>query len=201
MADNNRMSDEQRQRRDETKLFPIELWSKGGDDETPLMCPLPDCAELRALAEAVPEHVVSSGWYLSKPAFGRRYLYSDNFRGMGRQWIANLPQGTRYFGPLAEFMAAMSPRTTLRLLDRVDEALRRAHAAEAELGRLRNEVNQQNEVIRLYAEKQLAPTEKPPKVPEPCRLCSHFARVGAHCGFAGRPAANVCGTDECADGC
>lgn len=40
---------------------------------------------------------------------------------MGRQWIADLPAGKRYFGEVAQYIAAVHPRTVLRLLDRIDE--------------------------------------------------------------------------------
>lgn len=111
------MNEEQRQRWTDTKLFPVELWGTG-PEATPLVCPTPTDAELRALAEAVPERFLCSGWYLGKPRFGRRFLYADDFRGMGRQWLAD-------FGPIGngvpEYLTATTPRTVLRLLDRIAE--------------------------------------------------------------------------------
>ena len=43
------MTDEQRARWTETRLFPVERW-KQGEDCTPLVCPTPTNEELRALA-------------------------------------------------------------------------------------------------------------------------------------------------------
>lgn len=123
MAELTPMTDEQRQRWKETGLFPIERWGTG-PDATPLVCPMPDRALLRKLAEAVPEHIQSSGWY----ATGQRYesrtvrsVYGDNFRGMGRQAIASVISVGSYSGPLADYIAAACPRTVLRLLDRIEE--------------------------------------------------------------------------------
>ena len=112
------MTDEQRARWTETRLFPVERWQQG-EGCTPLVCPMPTNEELRALALAVPPHIQLSGWYAGKPAFGHQYLYADNFSGMGRQWVCDFPQGKRYFGGLAEYVAAVHPRTVLRLLDRI----------------------------------------------------------------------------------
>ena len=112
------MTDEQRARWMQTRLFPVERWRQG-DGCTPLACPMPTMEELRMLAEAVPERIQLSGWYIGKPAFGHYYLYADNFEGMGRQWVCDFPQGKRYFGGLAEYVAAVHPRTVLRLLDRI----------------------------------------------------------------------------------
>lgn len=114
------MNDEQRQRWKATGLFPIERWDTG-PDATPLACPIPTVAELRTLAAGVPDRIQLSGWYASKPRFGSQFLYADNFAGMGRQHIASLPAGRSYFGTLPEYMAACSPRTVLRLLDRIAE--------------------------------------------------------------------------------
>lgn len=119
------MNDEQRQRWQQTGIFPVECWT--GE---PMLCPMPTNDELRALASAVPEHVQASGWYAGKPAFGRRYLYADNFRGMGRQWVCDFPAGNRYFGGLAEYVAAVHPRTVLRLLDRITTLEARLAATE-----------------------------------------------------------------------
>ena len=69
MADWQPMTEEQRQRWKDTGLFPVERWGMGQTDATPLVCPLPDRALLRALAEAIPSHIQSSGWY----ATGQRY--------------------------------------------------------------------------------------------------------------------------------
>ena len=112
------MTDEQRARWTETRLFPVERWRQG-EDCTPLACPTPTNEELRGLAVAVPERIQLSGWYAGRPAFGHHYLYADDFSGMGRQWVCDFPQGQRYFGGLAEYVAAVHPRTVLRLLDRI----------------------------------------------------------------------------------
>ena len=112
------MTDEQRARWTETRLFPVERW-KQGEDCTPLVCPTPTNEELRALALAVPERIQLSGWYVGNAAFGHQYLYADDFSGMGRQWVCDFPQGNRYFGGVAEYVAAVHPRTVLRLLDRI----------------------------------------------------------------------------------
>lgn len=133
MADFSPMTDEQRQRWKETGLFPVERWGMGQADATPLVCPLPDRALLRSLAEAIPAHIQSSGWY----ATGQRYesrtvhsVYGDNFLGMGRQAIASVISVGSYSGPLADYIAAACPRTVLRLLDRIEE-LERALGATA----------------------------------------------------------------------
>jgi hypothetical protein len=129
MAEWTPMTDEQRQRWKETGLFPVERWGAGQTDATPLVCPMPDRALLRQLAEAVPAHIQSSGWY----ATGQRYesrtvhsVYGDNFRGMGRQAIASVISVGSYSGPLADYIAAACPRTVLRLLDRIEELERAA---------------------------------------------------------------------------
>ncbi|MDB5822238.1 MAG: hypothetical protein JWR21_942 [Herminiimonas sp.] len=114
------MNIEQRKQWTETSLFPIELWQEGRDS-TPLLCPTPTDAELRTLALAVPKHIQASGWWLDKPSFGHSYLYADDFKGMGRQWIADLPSGRKdYFGEVGQYIAAIHPRTVLRLLDRIE---------------------------------------------------------------------------------
>lgn len=110
------MNDEQRARWDKTGVFPIERWNG-----TPPVCPMPTVEELRSLSAAVPDHIRLSGWYVGKPAFGHRYVYADNFRGMGRQWVCDFPAGKDYFGSLAEYVAAVHPRTVIRLLDRIAE--------------------------------------------------------------------------------
>ena len=131
MADWTPMTDEQRQRWKETGLFPVERWGMNQTDATPLVCPLPDRALLRSLADAIPAHIQSSGWY----ATGQRYesrtvhsVYGDNFRGMGRQAIASVISVGSYSGPLADYIAAACPRTVQRLLDRIQE-LERALSA------------------------------------------------------------------------
>lgn len=136
MADWQPMTEEQRQRWKDTGLFPVERWGMGQTDATPLVCPLPDRALLRALAEAIPSHIQSSGWY----ATGQRYeartvhsVYGDNFRGMGRQAIASVISVGNYSGPLADYIAAACPRTVLRLLDRIQE-LERAQGAAPSAG-------------------------------------------------------------------
>ncbi len=115
------MTDQQRQQWRETKLFPVELWPTG-EGSTPLLCPMPDRALLRQLAEGIPSHIQSSGWYAAAQRHGYRTVYADDFSGMGRQHIAGVPSDKgRYFGQLADFIAAACPRTVLRLLDRIEE--------------------------------------------------------------------------------
>lgn len=122
------MTDEQRARWRDTKLFPVELWGEG-PGITPLVCPMPDRELLRKLAEGVPAHVQSSGWYAARQWAGERTVYADNFRGMGRQAVASIcSDNGRYFGTLADYIAAACPRTVLRLLDRIEE-LEKAAAA------------------------------------------------------------------------
>lgn len=111
------MTDEQRTRWQKTGLFPVERWGTGPED-TPLVCPTPTNAELRSLAEAVPDQFQCSGWYLGKPRFGRHFLYADDFRGMGRQWLCDFGS---FVGALPDYIAAVQPRTVLRLLDRIAE--------------------------------------------------------------------------------
>ena len=127
------LSEEQRERWQRTGLFPVERWDVTGDG-TPLMCPMPTAEELRLLAAAVPEHIQLSGWYVGKPSFGHRYLYADNFRGMGRQWVCDFHAGKGYFGGLAEYVAAVHPRTVIRLLDRIAELEANLAAAPAAPG-------------------------------------------------------------------
>lgn len=117
------MTEDQRRRWREEGVFPVERWSTG-PDSTPLVCPLPDRDLLRKLAEAIPAHIQTSGWY----ATGQRYesrtvhsVYGDNFRGMGRQAIASVISVGGYSGPLADYIAAACPRTMLALLDRIAE--------------------------------------------------------------------------------
>lgn len=117
------MTQEQRARWEISGVFPVERWP-AGQGATPLVCPLPDRALLRKLAEAIPEHIQTSGWY----ATGQRYeqrtvhsVYGDNFRGMGRQAIASVISSGNYSGPLADYIAAACPRTMLALLDRIAE--------------------------------------------------------------------------------
>ena len=117
------MTEEQRRRWREDGVFPVERWNTG-PDATPLVCPLPDRELLRKLALAIPAHIQTSGWY----ATGQRYesrtvhsVYGDNFRGMGRQAIASVISVGSYSGPLADYIAAACPRTTLALLDRIEE--------------------------------------------------------------------------------
>lgn len=107
------MTDEQRERWKTSGLFPIERWGMGGDP-TPLVCPMPDRALLRQLAEGVPKHVQASGWYASRQRDEMRSVYADNFRGSGRQAIASIcSDNGRYFGTLADYIAAACPRTML----------------------------------------------------------------------------------------
>ncbi len=125
------MTEEQRLRWTQTGLFPVERWGMGGADSTPLVCPTPTNEELRSLASAVPAHIQCSGWYIGKPAFGHRYLYADNFRGMGRQWVCDFPAEKGYFDGLGEYVAAVHPRTVLRLLDRISELEAKLDATES----------------------------------------------------------------------
>ena len=116
------MTDEQRERWKTTGLFPVERWGLCQEGATPLVCPLPDRALLRKLAEGVPAHIQSSGWYATRQRDNYRSVYADNFRGTGRQAIASICSDSgRYFGTLADYIAAACPRTVLRLLDRIDE--------------------------------------------------------------------------------
>lgn len=117
------MTEEQRRRWREDGVFPVERWNTG-PDSTPLVCPLPDRELLRKLAESIPAHIQSSGWY----ATGQRYesrtvhsVYGDNFKGTGRQAIASVISAGSYSGPLADYIAAACPRTMLALLDRIAE--------------------------------------------------------------------------------
>lgn len=114
------MTDEQRQRWKETRLFPIERWSTG-DGSTPLVCPMPDRDVLRKIALSIPAHIQASGWYAVAKRDGFQSVYGDDFTGMGRQAIATVPSGKHYFGWLPEFIAAACPRTVIRLLDRISE--------------------------------------------------------------------------------
>ena len=78
---------------------------------------------LKELALSVPRHVANYGFVLSKsPVCGDWFLYSDNGKGMGRQWIANIPAGRHYFGSLAQFMEAAHPAAILSLYARVEAA-------------------------------------------------------------------------------
>ncbi|MES2634079.1 MAG: hypothetical protein V4669_13980 [Pseudomonadota bacterium] len=115
------LTEEQRAQWKETGLFPVEAWSTG-PESTPYLCPLPDRALLRELAEGVPAHIQGSGWFATRQRDGFRSVYADNFKGMGRQAIASIPSDRgRYFGTLSDYIAAACPRTVLRLLDRIDE--------------------------------------------------------------------------------
>lgn len=93
---------------------------------------MPTDEELRQLAAAVPERMQLSGWYVGKPAFGRHYLYADNFKGTGRQWVCDFPTGKTYVGGLADYVAAVHPRTVVRLLDRIAQLEARLNAATAQ---------------------------------------------------------------------
>lgn len=116
------MTDEQRQQWTATGLFPIERWGIGDEYATPLVCPMPDRALLRKMADGVPEHVQASGWYAARQWDHSRSVYADNFKGTGRQAIASVcSDNGRYFGSLADYIAAACPRTVGRLLDRIDE--------------------------------------------------------------------------------
>jgi hypothetical protein len=79
-------------------------------------------SELRALAEGIEDHLTLKGWYTSgKPVFGEYHVYADDFRGMGRQHICDVPADKRYFGKLHEFIAAANPKAIIALLDRLEE--------------------------------------------------------------------------------
>ena len=78
--------------------------------------------ELRELAESIEDHLTLRGWYTStKPVFGEYIVYADDFRGMGRQHICDVPAGKSYFGKLHEFIAAANPKAIIELLDRLEE--------------------------------------------------------------------------------
>lgn len=125
------MTDEQRARWKETRLFPVELWGQS-PGATPLVCPLPDRALLRKIAESIPAHVLGSGWYASRSYSGFQSVYGENFSGMGRQAIADIPSNRHYFGWLPEYIAAAHPRTMLSLLDYIAELERRLAIKTAE---------------------------------------------------------------------
>lgn len=146
------MTDEQRARWKQTGLFPVEKWDKGADS-TPLVCPMPTIEELRALASSVPEHIQLSGWYIGKPAFGHRYLYADNFRGMGRQWVCDFPSDKGYFDGLADYVAAVHPRTVIRLLDRITELEGQPQIASAQQMEPIYQYRHRNEVGELESER------------------------------------------------
>lgn len=117
------MTEDQRRRWKEDGVFPVERWATG-PDSTPLVCPLPDRVLLRSLANAIPAHIQTSGWYASAQRYDSRTVhavYGDNFRGMGRQAIASVISVGSYSGPLADYIAAACPRTTLALLNRIAE--------------------------------------------------------------------------------
>jgi hypothetical protein len=85
--------------------------------------PRPDLDALRRILDDVPSHLINHGFTLGGgPVGGDWHLYSDNYRGMGRQYIASLPAGKHYFGGLAQFMEAFDPITVRHLLDRVAAA-------------------------------------------------------------------------------
>lgn len=199
------MTDEQRARWKETGLFPVEKWKEGADS-TPLVCPMPPNEELRALACAVPERLQHSGWYIGKPAFGHRYLYADNFRGMGRQWVCDFPSDKNYFGGLAEFVAAVHPRTVIRLLDRIAELEAQSQAAPvaqgltpADLEALRDAVDDLDcELSTRYqgypqddrkrardfavvARARAILAQAAPSADEKCRTCGHASHLGTSC--------------------
>ncbi len=116
------MTDEQRRRWRDEGVFPVERWSDT-PGSTPLVCPLPDRELLRKLAEAIPAHIQTSGWYATAQRYEHRTVhaevYGDDFRGMGRQAIASVISSRTYSGPLADYIAAACPRTMLALLDRI----------------------------------------------------------------------------------
>ncbi len=117
------MTEEQRRRWREEGVFPVECWAVT-PGSTPLVCPLPDRMLLRKLAEAIPAHIQTSGWYATRQRYEHRTVhsvYGDNFRGMGRQAIASVISVGDYSGPLADYIAAACPRTMLALLDRIAE--------------------------------------------------------------------------------
>lgn len=72
---------------------------------------------LEKLALGVPRHVVNNGFVLAQhPVAGEWFLYSDNGRGTGRQYIASFPAGKHYFGTLAQFMESAHPKAILALI-------------------------------------------------------------------------------------
>ncbi len=119
------MTPEQRRRWRESGLFPVERWSTA-PDATPLVCPMPDRAQLRELAEAIPPHIQASGWYATRQRYEQRSVYADSFRGMGRQAIASVISVGKYSGPLADYIAAASPRAVLALTDYIATVEQRA---------------------------------------------------------------------------
>ncbi|WP_234196220.1 ead/Ea22-like family protein [Pseudacidovorax sp. NFM-22] len=131
------MTEEQRRRWRDEGVFPVECWGQG-PGATPLVCPLPDRELLRKLAEAVPAHIQTSGWYATAQRHNHKTVhasvYGDNFRGMGRQAIASVISVGDYSGPLADYIAAACPRTMLALLDRIAEL----EAAVAKFGSISN---------------------------------------------------------------
>lgn len=145
------MTDQQRARWNQTGLFPVERWDLGGDS-TPLVCPTPTHEELRSLAAAVPEHIQLSGWYIGKPAFGHHYLYADNFSGMGRQWVCDFPADKSYFGGLAEYVAAVHPRTVIHFLDRIAELEAQPSAAQCQVPEALDESKDRYDFQRAYSQ-------------------------------------------------
>ena len=78
--------------------------------------------ELKKLAEGIKPHITLKGWFPSdKNVFGVYHVYSDDFRGMGRQHICTVPADKHYFGDLHKYIAAANPKMILHLLSRIEE--------------------------------------------------------------------------------
>jgi hypothetical protein len=80
-----------------------------------------DLGEMERIANAVPEHLIHTGWMREKhPLFGEWFVYADNGRGMGRQQIAVTPANKRYgFTDLSEFIATFDPPMVKAFLARI----------------------------------------------------------------------------------
>jgi hypothetical protein len=95
-----------------------------------------DLAKLEALAKGVPEHIQLNGWYVNPPSFGHQHVYADDFKGRGRQHIASIPAAKKYFGTLADFIAAANPATVLQLIALARRATTAQHQAGGKWNRL-----------------------------------------------------------------
>jgi len=81
-----------------------------------------DIKRLKLLAEGIPAHIKRDGWTAGKTVFGESHIYAETPPGSGRQHIATVPAGAKYFGPLAEYIAAVSPDVILELIAQADSA-------------------------------------------------------------------------------
>jgi hypothetical protein len=92
-----------------------------------------DLEEMERIANAVPEHLIHTGWLRGKhPLFGEWVVYADNGRGMGRQQIAVTPASKRYgFTDLSEFIATFDPPMVKALIARIRELEEGVREAEA----------------------------------------------------------------------